>query len=121
MWFHCNKEEGDDSFHHLLRWLYCNKKVAYAFFVVLLGKRWSNNVITFLYGGVVEKAMAKGNFFLFFFFFFLWCFRFSSLELTISNEMVVLFFCWRLEWLEEGDWGKVVVVNWKLKGKMLLH
>jgi len=61
-------------------WFWCEK-----------GK--DNNVITFLYGGgVVEKVMAGGNFFLSFFLFFLWCFWFGSLELTINNEMVVLFF-----------------------------
>ncbi len=38
-------------------------------------------------GGVVEKAMAGGDFFP-----FLWCFWFSSLEFTINNEMVVFFF-----------------------------
>jgi hypothetical protein len=51
----------------------------------------------------------------------LWCFWFSSFKLTINNKMLVLFFCWSLEWLEEGDWGKVVVVSWKLTSKMLLH
>jgi len=53
-----------------------------------------NNVVTFLYGGgVVEKAIFFLVVFSFFcFFFFLWCFSFSSLELTIDDEMVVLFF-----------------------------
>jgi hypothetical protein len=48
-----------------------------------------NNVVTFFYGGgVVKKVMAIGCH-RFFFFFFLWSFCFSSLELTINNEMVV--------------------------------
>ncbi len=34
-----------------------------------------------------RRQWAKGDFF-----FFLWCFWFNSLELTINNEMVVLFF-----------------------------
>jgi hypothetical protein len=53
-----------------------------------------NNVVTFLYGGgVVEKVIFFLVVFSFLcFFFFLWCFSFSSLELTIDNEMVVLFF-----------------------------
>jgi hypothetical protein len=43
-----------------------------------------NNVITFLYGGgVMKKVMASCDFI------FLWLFWFSSLELTINNEMVV--------------------------------
>jgi hypothetical protein len=47
----------------------------------------NSNVVTFLYGdGVVEKAMVGGDFF-----FFGWCFWFSSLELKINNETVVLF------------------------------
>ncbi len=50
----------------------------------------NNNVVTFLYGdGVVEKAMAGGDFFPLFF--FGWCFWFSSLELKNNNETVVLF------------------------------
>ncbi len=32
MWFHCSKEEGDDSLHHLLQWLCYNKMAACAFY-----------------------------------------------------------------------------------------
>jgi len=66
MWFHCSKE-GDDSFHHLLQWL-CYNKMAACAFLWFCCEGDNNNVITFLYGdGVVEKAMARGDFFLFFF------------------------------------------------------
>jgi hypothetical protein len=40
--------------------------------------------------------------------------------LTITNEMVV-FLCWRLQWLKERDWRKKVVVIWKLISKIFLH
>jgi hypothetical protein len=40
----------------------------------------------------MKKALTTSNFFLFFSFFgFLWSFWFSSLKLTINNEMVVFF------------------------------
>jgi hypothetical protein len=56
-----------------------------------------NNVVVFFYGGGdaffygggdVKKAMALGDFY----FFFYWSLWFSSLELTINNEMVFLLF-----------------------------
>jgi hypothetical protein len=40
--------------------------------------------------------------------------------LTINNEMMVFFKCWRLSWLKEKDSKKVVVI-WKLRNKMLFH
>jgi hypothetical protein len=48
-----------------------------------------SNVVTFLYsGGVVKKAMATCDLFIFIFSLSFW---FNSLELTINNEMVVFF------------------------------
>jgi hypothetical protein len=44
-----------------------------------------NNVVAFLYGGTCKEGNGKAVFF-FLFFLSLW---FSSLELTINNEMVV--------------------------------
>jgi len=48
-----------------------------------------NNVIAFFYGGGddVKKAMTFGDFFSF----FCWSLWFSSLELTINNEVVGFF------------------------------
>ncbi len=55
LWFCCNEEEKDDNFRHLLQWL-CYQKMA-TFLVVLLRKGDGSNVITFLYGGWVEKKV----------------------------------------------------------------
>ncbi len=46
-----------------------------------------SNVVAFFYdGGVVRKVLVVGVF-------FLWSFWFSSLELTMNNEMVVFLLC----------------------------
>jgi hypothetical protein len=51
----------------------------------------NSNVVTFFYSGGVAKKVMAANCRRFFSFFFLWSFWFSSLELTINNEMLVFF------------------------------
>jgi hypothetical protein len=57
-------KNGDCNYYHFFRWFCCEKGGG---------------------GGVMKKVMAIGDFF------FLWSFWFSSLGLTINNEMVVFF------------------------------
>ncbi len=73
-------KNGDGNYHRLFRWFCCEKGDG-------------SNVITFFYGGhVVKKVMATSGFLLsFFLFLFLWSFWFSSLKLTINNEMLGFF------------------------------
>jgi len=71
---------GDNNYCRLFRWFCCEEGD-------------NNNVVIFFYGGcVVKKALTISNFFLSFFLFrFFLSFWFSSLKLTINNEMVVFF------------------------------
>ncbi len=117
-WFRCSEKVKDDSFYHLLWWLCYKKMATFAFFGGFVAKKVTTTISSpSLWWNTWRRWWQAIFIYLFIYFWSLW---FSSLKLTITNEMVV-FLCWRLQWLKERDWRKKVVVIWKLISKIFLH